>query len=180
MFRSIVNSKPVPKLSAFLFAKCIDQRFSAVNIEIVHDEVDGLCIGILIYDGFNNMSELRGGSVGSRRSEVATGLRFHNPKHISCATSFVFVIRSYRFPWFRRPRRAYVCVQCYRLLVQANYRFVRLIRFLIDRQYILHPFDVVPVQFCHAPHFFPATALGRGFQAALGWSLDQHGEPTCV
>ena len=54
-----------------------------MNIEIVHNQVDGLCIGISIYDGFYYMSKLRGASVGSGRSEVATCLRFYNPKHIS-------------------------------------------------------------------------------------------------
>jgi hypothetical protein len=28
----------------------------------------------------------------------------------------------------------------------------------IDRQNVFHLFDVLPVQFRHAPHFFPATA----------------------
>ena len=52
MFRGKVNRKPVPKLSASWFAKRIDQRFPAMDIEVVHDEVDGLCIGVLIHHLF--------------------------------------------------------------------------------------------------------------------------------
>jgi len=94
MFRRVVNRQPVPKLSAFVFTKGVDYGFPAMDIEVVHDEMDGLCIGILIHDGFYYMSESRGCPVRSRRGEVPSSLWFYDPKHIGRATAFVFVIRS--------------------------------------------------------------------------------------
>ena len=180
MFRGIVNSQPIPKPSACLLPEAIHQRFSAVDIEVVHDEMNGLGIGIIVDDVLHDMSELRGGPVGRGRREVPASLRFYNPKYICGTTPFVLIIRSRRLSGSHRPRRTHVRMQRYRLFVQAYYRFVHPIRFLIDRQYVLHLFEVVLVQFRHAPHFFPATASGRGFQGVSGWFPDQHGEPICA
>ena len=180
VFRGVVHRKPVPKVSALLLAKGVDQRLSAVDIEVIHDEVDGPRGGVLIHDVVHHMGKLSGAAVGSGGGEVPARLRLHRAKHVGRAAPFVLVIRPRRFSWSGRPGRAHIGVQRHGLLVQANDRLGRLVWLLIDRQYVLHSLDVVPVQFRHAPHFFPATASSRGFRAAPGLSLGPRGELTCA
>src|SRR6266853_169749 len=54
------------------------------------------------------------------------------------------------------------------------------VRLFIDGQHILHLPDVLFIQFRDAPHFFPATASGRGFAAKSGLSPAPLWGPVCV
>jgi hypothetical protein len=96
MFRGIVNGQSVPKPSACLFPEAINQRFSAVDIKVVHDEMNDPGVGITVHDVFYDMGELNSGPVTGGRCEVPTTLRFYYPKYIGCATPFVLVVRSRR------------------------------------------------------------------------------------
>lgn len=180
MFGSIVHDKTVPEVSTFLFSKGIDQGFSAVDIQVIHNEMNRLCCGVLICDMFHHLGKLSGRTVSGCYSEVASSFWFNNAKGICCSASFVFVVRPLRFSGLNWPSRAHIGMQGYRLFVQTNHWFSHLVRLLIDRQYILHPFDVIPVQFCYAPHFFPATVSSRGFRAIPGLFLCPREEPICV
>src|SRR5712692_5188646 len=63
-----------------------------------------------------------------------------------------------------------IAVKSYRLLIHAYYRFFCRYRPCIDLQHVFHLFDVVIVEFGDAPHFFPATAGGRGLATRCEWS----------
>src|SRR5450755_4146856 len=62
-------------------------------------------------------------------------------------------------------------------LVQTNHRFSGAVGLLIDRQNVFHLSKVLGVEIGDAPHFFPATASGRGCSTKHGWSRVPRAEP---
>jgi hypothetical protein len=50
VFRRVVHAKPIRDTSALLLAEAIGQRFAAVDIEVVDDEVDRVSGGVLFHD----------------------------------------------------------------------------------------------------------------------------------
>jgi hypothetical protein len=56
-------------------------------------------------------------------------------------------------------------------LVDADHRFGRIVSLLINSEHLLHLTKVVLVQIWKTPHFFPATASGRGFAAVHGMRM---------
>ena len=82
VFRRVVYAEPVPDVSTLLLAEVVRQRFAAVYVEIVHDEVDRLSGGVLIHDVPHHTCELRAGTVGGGGGEVPAALRFHDAKYV--------------------------------------------------------------------------------------------------
>src|SRR5207247_1564612 len=50
MLGSVMDLQPIPKIAALLFAVVADQRLAAVDIEVIHDEVDLPGEGVLLDD----------------------------------------------------------------------------------------------------------------------------------
>ena len=149
-------------------------------IEVIHDKVDGLGEGILFDDMPDHASELGAGTIRCRRGEVPPGLWLHDAKYVRRAAPLVLIVL---FGWLPRlgwDRRAHIGVQRYRFFVQANHRLGCIVRPFIDGQHVLHLLDVLFIQFRDAPHFFPATASGRGFAAKSGLSPAPLWGPVCV
>src|SRR5260370_11043382 len=67
-----------------------------------------------------------------------------------------------------------------RLFVQANHRLGGTIGLLINCQNVFHLAEVLGVQIGDTPHFFPATASGRGWSTKPGWSRAPLAEPVFV
>ncbi len=111
VLRGVVYGQPIPNLSALLIAEAVGQRFAAVNVEVIHDEVNRLCGGVLLHDALHYACELGTGTVGRGGGEVPAGLRFHYAKNVSRATPLILIVLFGRFPWFGRYRRAHVIVQ---------------------------------------------------------------------
>jgi hypothetical protein len=51
----------------------------------------------------------------------------------------------------------HIGVQGDRLLIQADYRLLRIVRPFVHFQDVFHLDDVVVIEVGHHPHFFPAT-----------------------
>lgn len=180
VFWRVVHPEPVPDSTTLLLAEVVGQRFAAVYIEVVHYEVDRLSVGVLLHDVPHHTCELRTGTVWGGGGEMPTGFRLHDAKYIRRAAPFVLVVLFGWFPRFRRDRRAHVRMQRDRLLIQAEDGLGGVVGLLVDGQHVFHLLDVRLVQLGDTPHFFPATALTRGFGAKSGLSLGPPWEPTSV
>src|SRR5664279_1852498 len=96
-------------------------------------------------------------------------LRLYSTENISRTAPFVLII-SPRFPSrLGRRRGAHVGVQRDWLLIHTHHRFLGIVGLFIGLQHVFHLGDVLVIEFGHAPHFFPATAGGRGRGAESGW-----------
>ena len=180
VFRRVVHAEPIPDIPALLLAEAIGQRFAAVYIEVVHDEVDRVSGGVLFHDVLHHACELGAGTVGSSGGEVPAALRLHDAKYVRRAAPLILVVLFGQLSWLGRYRRSHVSVQRDRFLIQANNGLGGIIGLLVDGQHVFHLLDVRLVQLGYAPHFFPATASTRGSVAKSGLSLGPHWVPTCV
>src|SRR6267154_1887620 len=177
---SLHDALPIPKVSALLLAVAVDERVASVTIEIIHDQVNGLSEGILFDDMPHHASERGARTIRCRRGEVPPGLWLNDTKYVRRAAPFVLIVLLGWAARLGRDRRAHIGVQRYRLFVQANDRLGAIVGLFIDGQHVLHLPDVLLVQFRDAPHFFPATASGRGFVAKPGLSPALLWGPVCA
>src|ERR1035437_2844006 len=180
VFRRVVHAEPIPDIPALLLAAAVGQRFAAVYIEVVHDEVDRVSGGVLFHDVLHHACELGTATVGSSGGEVPAALRLHDAKHVSRAAPFILVVLFGQFSWFGRYRRSHVTVQRDRVLIQADNGLGGIIGLLLDGPDGFPLLDVPLVQLGDPPHFFPATASTRGSVAKSGLSLGPRWVPTCV
>ena len=105
-----------------------------------------------------HLGELEAGAIRRGEGEVTARFRLDRAENIGCAAALVFVVAPCFAPRFGRRGGTNVGVQRDRLLIQADYRFLRIVRLFVDFQNVFHLGDVVFIEFGHAPHFFPATA----------------------
>ena len=111
-------------------------------------------------------------------SEVAAHFRLHRTEDIGRPTAFVLTIVPRFAARGGRSRRTNMGMERHGLFVQANYWFFRVIRSFVDLRNIFQAFDLVVVKFGDAPHFFPATAGGRGAPARSELLLFPPAAPT--
>src|SRR5450756_1620387 len=105
---------------------------------------------------------------------------FDSAKHVGGSTTLVFPIPP-RHPSRLHPHRGpQVPMQHHRLLVHAHHRLLFRQRLFVHRQHVFHAPDVLLIQYPHAPHFFPATASGRGFPAKSAPSPGLPVVPACA
>src|ERR1019366_2151912 len=95
---------------------------------------------------------------------------FDSAKHVGGSTTLVFPIPP------RHPSR----IQPHRLLAHAHHRLLFRQRLFVHRQHVFHAPDLLLIQYPHAPHFFPATASGRGFPAKSAPSPGLPVVPACA
>src|ERR1017187_5713001 len=130
--------------------------------------MDGFGLRVLKRQLESYLRELKRRTIWRGECEVPARLRFYRAEDIGCATALVFVVPS-RLPsrcnWRGGPD---VGMQRDRLLVQAHHRLLWIAGVFIRLQHILHLRDVLFIEFGHAPHFFPATALSRSEERRVG------------
>src|ERR1700674_5373069 len=80
----------------------------------------------------------------------------------------------------RRQGRSQIRVERDRFFVQANHRLGGTIGLLINGQNVFHLAEILGVQVGDAPHFFSATASGRGWATKPGWSRAPLAEPVAA
>src|ERR1035438_1648130 len=102
-----MDGEPIPQRAALLLAEVSDQRLAAVDIQVIHDEVDGVGLRVVLYDALHQTGELLTGTIRCRHGEVATGLWFHGAEYVGRATPFILIVLLGRFPWFGRNRRGH-------------------------------------------------------------------------
>src|SRR4029077_16837799 len=167
----VMHGEPVPERSALLLTETLHQRVATMDIEVVHDQMNGLSNRVCLHHALHPSRDLVAGAIRGGSSEVAAGLGLHHAEYICRAAAFIFVVLLGWLARLDRTRRPHVGVQEYRLLTQTNHGFGWIVGFLINGQRVFHAVDVGTVQLRHAPHFFPATASTRGFAAKSELSL---------
>src|SRR4030088_264743 len=69
----VVDRKSVPDLAANLLTKCVHQRFAPMDVQVVHDEMDGVGLRVLHRHFTSCQSKLKPGAVRCGMSEMAAG-----------------------------------------------------------------------------------------------------------
>ncbi len=162
MLGRVMDREAVPDRTASLFSEIIGEGFPAMDVQVIHHHMNRSRPGITAHHRFQRLSKFWRGAVGGGQGEMPTRFRFYDTEDIGGAASFVLVVPFCHSAGGSGNRRSNVRVQRDRLLVQADHRFSRRVGFFIGGQNVFHLFDVLRVQLRHAPHFFPATASGRG------------------
>ena len=180
MLGSVVRRKTLPQPTASLFSKSFHQNFAGVGTQVVHDQMDGIGLPIASGDIQQVIGKLSRAASRSHLGEVPSRLGLDPANHVGGSATLVFIVSPGNSSWLHRDRGTGVGMQHYRLLVDADHWCPLAHRLFIQPQQLLHAGDVLLVQLRHAPHFFPATASGRGFPAAPGWFLALPVVPTCA
>jgi len=175
-----MHAEPIPDVPTRLRAEVVGERFAAVYIEVVHNEVDRVSGGVLFHDALHHACELRAGTVRGGGGEVPAALRLHDAKYVRGAAPSILVVLLGYLTRLGRDRRSHFGMQRDRFLIQAKDGLGGIVGLLVDGQHVFHLLDVRLVQLGDAPHFFPATASTRGFAAKLGLSLGPPWEPVSV
>src|SRR5664279_2473962 len=142
--------------------------------------MDGIGLLIASRDIQQVISKLGRAASRSRLGKVPSRLGLDPTKYVGGSATPVFIVPPGSSSRLHRYRGTGVGMRHHRLLVDADHRFLLAKRLFIKPQHLLHAGDVLIVQLPHAPHFFPATASGRGFPAGPGWSLARLVVPVCV
>src|SRR6516225_8762973 len=107
-------------------------------------------------------------------------LRLHSAKRVGRAPAFVLRVSAKSLAWLQGPGRAEVSMQYHGLLIDTDHRFPLRQRLFINGQHVFHAPNVLLIQFCYAPHFFPATVSVHDAAAECGSFPDPPAEPVCV
>src|SRR5713101_8924538 len=151
-----------------------------MNVQVIQYQVDCLSFRICHRQGDRNLSELEARTIRCHESEMAARLRFYSTENIGGPAPLIFVVPSRLSSWNRWRSGPQVGVQSDRLLVYAEHRLLRVIRPFVHLQDVFHLGDILIIQVGYHPHFFPATASGRGSTGESEWSLFLPAAPTCV
>ena len=95
--RRVVNGEAVPDFGADLRAIEVSQGLAAVDIQVIHHQVDGLSFRVLHGQVEGHLRELKRRAVWRRECEMPAGLRLYRAENVGRTATFVFVILS-RFP----------------------------------------------------------------------------------
>jgi hypothetical protein len=80
-----VHREAVPDLSTDLLTEQIGKRLAAMDVEVIHYQVDGPGSGILERKLEADFGEFGAGAIRRGEGEVATGLRFHGAEDVGGA-----------------------------------------------------------------------------------------------
>src|SRR5215472_13288663 len=153
-----------------LLAKAFDHCLASMRVQIVQHQMDGVGLGIVDGDIQQVVGKFSRRAVPRHLGKVPSGFRLHPAEHVDRAAALVFTVSASHSPRPHGLGRANFLVQHHRLLIHTNHRFPLAPRLFIKGQDVLHAPDILFIQFRHAPHFFPATASGRGFAVGRGSS----------
>src|SRR6266699_3171982 len=117
---------------------------------------------------------------GRHLGEVLPRFRFDSAEHVGGAATLLFAIAPRHSSRPHGQGRTNLLGEHHRFLIHPNHRFPFTQRLFVHGQDVFHPPDVLLIQFRHAPHFFPATASGRGFPAKPESFPVPLAEPVCV
>ena len=143
VFGRVVDRQSVPKLGPFLFPEVVGKSFGAMDVQIIHDQMDRVGSGVVGDDALQRRSQLRSRAIWSCQREVFSSLRLYRAEYVGRSASLVFVVGAPGLTRGHRPCRSYVIVECDWLLVQTNHRLCRVVWSFIDFEHRLHLFQVL-------------------------------------
>ena len=92
MLGSVMEGESLAKRLSLLDAEMTVERFAAMGVEVVQNQVDGAGMWIAIGQPLNHPSELRRFAIGRRMSEVPPSLGLDCAKDVRPSTPLVFII----------------------------------------------------------------------------------------
>ena len=155
---SVMDREAIPQLRPFFQTEVSGQRFPAVNIEVVDDEVNGASQRILMGQHRHDAGERRAGASRCWHGKVSACAWLNRTEYVGRTFALVFAIAFGDYTWASRLWRPDFTMKRNRLLVQADYRLVCVMRALVQLQHVFHASQIRVVDLRQAPHFFPATA----------------------
>ena len=89
-----MDREAIPHFGTDLIAEQICQGFATVDVEIVHNQVNGFGGRVSERQIDSNFDELGRRPVRRGKSEMAAGFRFYRTKEVGRAPAFIFVVLS--------------------------------------------------------------------------------------
>src|SRR5258708_25957875 len=151
-----------------------------MRTQVVHNQMDGIGFRVIQSKVQQVMGKLGGATVARYLGEMPPRLGLDAAENVGRSATPILGIPTGYPSWLHRHRRPDFLMQNHRLFVDTHHRLPYRQRRFIHCQHILHACDVFLIEFGHAPHFFPATALGRVFRAGFGPFLVPPAAPACA
>jgi len=87
-----MNSEPIPDFGSDLLAEGVSQGFSAVDVEVIHHQMDGAGVGIGERQLRNHHGELQTRAIRRCKGEVVSGQRLYGAENVGSPTAFVLTV----------------------------------------------------------------------------------------
>src|SRR5215472_2436835 len=121
----VVDSEPIPDLRRHFFTKGIGQCFAAMDVQVVHHQMDGLRVRVGQCQADRHPGALEARTIRRREGEVTPGLRLYCAENVGRSAALVFVVPARFPPWHGGRSWSDIGVEADRLLIQTDYRFFR-------------------------------------------------------
>src|SRR5438477_9720708 len=118
-----MHREAVPDSSAKVGSIVLGERLAAVDVQVVHNQMDGGSHRVIFHEITYHVSELSRRAVRCWPREMHTCFRLYGAENIGRAASLVLVVSLGDHAGRRPYPRAHVIVQRHRLLVYANHWF---------------------------------------------------------
>src|SRR5258708_24458715 len=151
-----------------------------MRTQVVHNQMDGIGFRVIHSNVQQVIGKLGRATVARYLGEMPPRLGLDAAENVGRSATPILGIPTGYPSWLHRHRRPDFLMQNHRLFVDTHHRLPYRQRLFIHCQHILHACDVFLIEFGHAPPFFPATALGRGFRAGFGPFLVPPAAPACA
>src|SRR5580704_344800 len=111
-----MNGEPIPDFRRHCLTKDIRQYLAAMDVQVVHYQMDGFRFRVCQCQGHGHLGELEAGTIRRGEGEVPPSLRFYGAENIGGPTALVFVIAARFASWPSRRGWPHIGVQGDRLL----------------------------------------------------------------
>ena len=144
-----MDGEAIPDFCGHFRAEDIRQRLPAMDVEVVHYQVDRFRFRVCHRQGDGNLSELEARTIRRGEGEMTAGLRFYGAEDIGGPATLIFVIPPRLPSRHRRRGGPHVGMQGDRLLVQTDHRLLRVVRPFVHLQHVFHLGDIVVIEVGH-------------------------------
>jgi hypothetical protein len=90
--RSVVDGEPIPDFAADFRAQKIRQGFAAMDVQIIHDQMDGLGLHVLCGNFEGHLSELQPRTIRRREGEMAARFGFYRAENTGRPAPLILAI----------------------------------------------------------------------------------------
>ena len=144
-----MDGEAIPDFCGHFRAEEIRQGLPAMDVEVVHYQVDGFRFRVLHGQLADHLGELESRAIRGGKGEMPAGFRFYGAENIGGTAALVLIVPprfASRLGWGGGPN---IGVQRDRLLIQAHHRFGGSARFFVRLQHVFHFGDVLVIEFRH-------------------------------
>ena len=114
----VVNGEAAPDFMGHFGAEDIAQGLAAMDVQVIHYQVDGLGVRVFQRQGDRNPGKFKARTVRRRECEMTSRFWLYRAENIGGTASFVLVVPSGFPSWYGRRSRPDIGVQRNRLFVE--------------------------------------------------------------